>query len=207
VTGGPGLHIAFVGVDGAGKSTQAARLVRRLRQDGRPARLFEPGPQVGLELLRRVAANAGDAILDHWGVDLALAVQVIDGVRAQTVIPSMMATGSVVVSVKGLDVRRAQAAALGAGSPTRIADLVALADAPEVTIYLRLEPDVALRRIACRGIDDENTAALAAFGVALDDLAQGEAWVTVEGSGSEEEVAAAVWAGVSARLRDRRGAG
>lgn len=194
-----GAFVAFEGGEASGKSTQAARLAAR-----RGALLTrEPG---GTALGEQVRAIFLDHATGH--VDGRAEALLVAAARAQhvaEVIAPALADGRDVVTDRftgsslayqgygrGIpldDVRRVSAFATGGLEP----DVYLLLDVPGVVAAERLGDDRDRLESAGAGFHERVRAGYA-------ELAVAGAWLVVDGRGSPDEVEAAVWAAVSARM-------
>lgn len=150
-----GTFITLEGVDGAGKSTQSARLVGRLRARGlEVVALREPG---GTAISEKVRA----LLLDPANAEMADECELLlyEASRAQLVrqvIEPALGRGATVVCDRYFDSTYAyQAGARGLGD-----DLVRLANRlgscgvrPDLTLVLDMDPGRALSRAAADGAD------------------------------------------------------
>lgn len=147
----PGSLIAIEGIDGAGTTTQAHRLVNWLEQRGRPA-WFTCEPSAGPvgELLRRFLA--GDhAPADPWTIALLFAADRMDHLRRE--IGPARRDGRVVVT------DRYVFSSLAYQSLTVPRDFVVLANReappPELTLFIDVPAEVAASRRRARGGPEE----------------------------------------------------
>jgi len=144
------VFISIEGPDGAGKTTQAALLVDRLREGGRRVvAVHEPG---GTDLGTHIRA-----LLVHRGgvsIDPRAEALLFSACRAQLVaevIRPALESGAIVVADRFADSTRAYQGA-GRGLPAE--DLEALISvatgglAPDLTVLLDLPPAAGLRRLA-----------------------------------------------------------
>lgn len=198
-----GLFVVFEGVDGAGKSSQLARLAARVAATGREVvRLVEPthGP-IGGEIRRR--AREGPPLTAREELDLFVADRrqnVADNVRPA------LARGAVVLQ----DRYYFSTAAYQAARPElelSPADVVALhagwAPRPDVVLLLDLPVARGLERVARRGAHDafEEVGRQEAVRRTLLDVAAGdERFAVVDAGLGEEAVAEQVWARVAPLL-------
>jgi dTMP kinase len=144
--------ITVEGIDGAGKTTLVAGLAAALRARGRPVEVLrEPG---GVELSERLRALVKDPALMVGGRAEAL---VYAAARAQLVeerLRPLLDGGAWVLLDRFVDSSLAyQGAARGLGVPA-VRELNAFATgglAPDLTLLLRLDPEVALARAGARG--------------------------------------------------------
>jgi dTMP kinase len=186
-----GAFVVLEGPEGAGKSTQAARLAARLRAEGHDVlETREPGgspPEA--EFLLYAAARA-----EHVRTRVRPALE-----AGRTVVCDRFAASSVVYQghARGLDVawiRSVNAVATGGLTP-------------DATVLLDLPADVGLARAARRGAPDRLEAGGAAFHARVRDgflteAARAGDWIVVDAAASEDAVADAVWAGLAGILDD-----
>jgi dTMP kinase len=208
-----GNFITFEGGEGAGKSTQAALLQKRLRERGIDALLTrEPGGSPRAEAIRKVLLSGA---AKHYGpLAEALLFYVARDSHLELTIRPALARGQWVICDRFLDSTRAYQGAAGGVS---IASLNALErivvgpTRPDLTLVLDLPPEEGLRRAAARS---------EASGVATDrfetmsltfharlrqeflDIAQAEPWrcVVIDASRPADTVARDIWNAVSDRL-------
>jgi dTMP kinase len=186
--------MAFVGVDGAGKSRQAGLLHRRLGLAGHASYLLESKDDFNIEMLRRVADQRGVQVLEAWGVDTAMTAQTLGSLRDYFgMVAPLLSTGCHVVEARSFDARPAFARSAGAARPELLDQLVALCPRPTVTFFLRVTPEEALRRIDVRGIDQEDPDALRGFAKELDAAAADADWIVLDGARPADELSQAVW--------------
>jgi dTMP kinase len=147
-----GLLVVFEGIDGSGKTTQARRLLRRLRRRGRPAAFFrEPTRGRWGREIKRLAARAGSATPEQ---ELELFVRDRRENVEKNLVPALRA-GKVVVldryyfstiayqGAKGIDTRRIRQMN------------EAFAVRPDLVVILDVEAAAGLRRISGRRTRDE----------------------------------------------------
>lgn len=187
-----GLLIVFEGIDGSGKTTQARRLLRRLRRRGRQAAFFrEPTRGRWGREIKRLAARAGSATPER---ELELFVRDRRENVGKNLVPALRA-GRVVVldryyfstiayqGAKGIDIRRIR----------RMNE--AFAVRPDLVLVLDVDPAAGLRRISGRGARDE----LFEREDYLVEVArifrgfQGPPFVRVDGRGDPRAIAKAIW--------------
>src|SRR5579863_3715176 len=183
-----GRFITLEGGEGAGKSVQATRLKRRLAELGLAVvATREPGGSPGAEALR-------EAILSGFAADFSPAGQAFLFAAARTdhlertILPAL-GRGAWVVCDRFADSTRAYQGAAGNLPEAFIASLERLtigADRPDLTLVLDIPAGIGLARAAQRRPGGEPA----------------EPWrcVVVDAERSEDEVAAAIWAAVEARL-------
>jgi len=211
---GPALGRLLVleGLDGAGTTTQAALLAERLRAAGRRVHLTaEPsGGPIGA-LIRQVlkgrigGAPGGREPFDPWALALLFAADRRDH-HGTEIAPKLAAGIDVVCDRFTTSSLAYQGAQLGdmdwvAGANREAADA-------EVVLFLRVRPEIALRRRHAASVDRE-IFEVSAFQRKVarryeEAIARqrdaGQAVVEIDGERSVDEVAAAVWDAVR-RLR------
>lgn len=204
-----GPFITLEGGEGAGKSTQAARLTARLRGLGREALATrEPGGSVGAEAIRALLVNGA---ADRWspGAETLLMYAArLDHVE-RTIAPAL-AIGTTVVCDRFADSTRAYQGAGGGASAGLIDALEQEMRAlcwPGLTLIFDLEPQAGLARAAGRagGETRFETKGLAfherlrAAFLAIAAAEPGRC-VLIDASAEPDAVEAEVWRAVSERL-------
>ena len=197
------MFITFEGVEGAGKTTQIARLALRLRAEGRVDVLTtrEPGDgPLGSEL-RRLALHPPTGITVEPRAELL--IMLAD--RAQhvgQVIRPHLAAGGIVICDRYAD---SSVAYQGYGRGLDIAEITRLNDyatdnlKPDLTILLDLNPTLGLSRQSERNImEDESLAFHTRIRAGFLELAaqEPERWAIVEAGGCVENVTGEVWKAV-----------
>lgn len=147
---GGGRFIVLEGLDGAGTTTQAQRLASWLRERGRRVHVTaEPsggpaGALARLVLARRVSGAPGKAEgFDPSALALLFAADRLDHVAAE--IAPRLAEGVDVVSDR-FTLSSLAYQSLTTGDATWVEAVNAKALAPDVTLFLRVSPRVAVRR-------------------------------------------------------------
>lgn len=153
--GRPGLFVTLEGVDGSGKSTQAAALADRLRAAGHEVvALREPGGTAISEKIRAI-------LLDPANGEMADECELLlyEASRAQLVrqvIEPALARGAVVVCDRFFDSTHAyQSGARGLDDALvrRANALGCCGVVPDVTLVLDVDPEVAFSRAGAGGLD------------------------------------------------------
>jgi dTMP kinase len=194
-----GTFITFEGCEGSGKSTQIARLARRLEAAGVPVRVLrEPGGTAVGEAVRALLLNP-----DHDGLDATAELLLYEASRAQLVadvIEPALEAGELVLCDRFTDSTTAYQGFARGLSPERITDLNAIATSgliPDRTIVLDIDPVVGIERAIKLGADrleGESRAfheAVRRGFLAIAALEPGRVRV-VDAAGSPDEVADAV---------------
>jgi len=206
----PMPFLTLEGIEGSGKSTQARRLAAALGPGVVLSR--EPG---GTALGRAVRGLLLEPV--HRGLAPAAELLLFFADRAQhvaEVIRPALAQGRLVISDRYTD---SSLAYQGYGRGVRLDLIQALHEAatgglwPELTLLLDLPVEDGLGRVAARGVHDRLEAEVREFHERVRggylEMAGREPhrWVVVDGRGSEGEVAARVWAAVTARGLEAHG--
>ena len=200
------MFITLEGGEGAGKSTQARRLTAALQAAGRPTLLTrEPGGAPGAEVLRGLLLSRAHDWSPPAETHLHFAARAEH--LARTIQPAL-AAGQCVVCDRFADSTMAYQG-YGLGSDlTLIAALTRLLPVyPDLTLMLTVSPRVAEARLAARdqapdryeAMDASFHARVAAGFLAIA-LKEPGRCVVVDADGDTDEVHAAVWKVVSARL-------
>jgi dTMP kinase len=199
----PGRFIVLEGGDATGKTTQAALLATRLRDQGREVvQTFEPGGTALGGSLRRLLLD-GEGTVEPEAEALLMAAD-----RAQHVLevvrPSL-GRGDWVVSDRFMPSSLAyQGVGRGLGVPAiEIVNGIATGGLePDLVVVLDLPPEVATERFgAARDrLEEEDDAFRLAVHEAYRDLAGSRGWVLLDASGPVDDVAARVWAAVTEHL-------
>lgn len=210
-----GLFITFEGGEGAGKSTQIARLADRLDGQGvRVVRTREPGGTAGAEAVRSVLLSGGARRLGPGAEALLFAAARADHV--DRLIAPALSEGTWVLCDRFTDSTRVYQGTAGVPRALLVAlEQVALEHgalgglAPDLTIVLDIPADAGLARAAARsgggGPDRfegdplvEHEARRQAFlAIARAEPAR---CVVIDATGDADSVAAAVWQAVRERL-------
>ena len=207
-----GRFITLEGGEGAGKSVQAKRLEERLAGFGlEVVRTREPGGSPGAEALREAILTGFSAEFGPAAQALLFAAARVDHLD-KTILPALT-RGAWVVSDRFADSTRAYQGVAGNLPPDFIAGLERLtvgATRPDLTLILDLAPEVGLERALKRRQGKANADRFESEGLAFHqtlrraflEIGAAEPWrcAVIDASGSESEVAAAIWSAVEARL-------
>ena len=198
-----GRFIAFEGGEGCGKSTQAARLARRIGA----VLTHEPGDTPLGAAVRRILLDAAD--LDITARAEALLMAADRAQHVQALIRPALELGQTVVTDRYLG---SSIAYQGYGRQLPPAEIASLSEWateslwPDLVILLQVPGSVAERRTG--GPRDRLEAAGTAFhrrvheGFLQQAIADPDRWVLVDGTGTEDEVAEQIWQVVSIRFPD-----
>jgi dTMP kinase len=204
-----GRLVVLEGLDGAGTTTQARRLGDRLRAAGRRVHVTaEPsggpvGALVRQILSRRFVGGRGEGEVDAAALALLFAADRLDHVSAE--IAPKLADGVVVVSDR-FTLSSLAYQGLTTGDLGWVEAINGRAAVPDVTVFLRVRAQVALRRRRAASMDAElyevtdfQREVAKSYELALERVrAAGQRVVEVDGEAPVEVVADAVWAAVEA---------
>lgn len=198
-----GRFIALEGGEGCGKSTQARRLAERLRA----VLTHEPGDTPLGAAVRAILLDSPTLDITPRAEALLMAAD-----RAQHVVEVVrpaLETGRTVVTDRYAG---SSIAYQGYGRQLSPAEVMGLSEWatdelwPDLVLLLEVSPDVAVARIG--HARDRLEAAGEAFHRRVHDgflqqaIADPERWAVIDGSGSEDDVAEAIWSVVSMRFPD-----
>jgi dTMP kinase len=147
-----GLFITLEGGEGAGKSTQAARLAACLRAAGRSAvTTREPGGSTGAEAIRALLVTGE---VDRWSATAeTLLMYAARFDHIERVIVPALARGDIVICDRFADSTRAYQGAGGGANLALIDALEAETKVlcwPDLTLIFDLTPDLGLKRASGR---------------------------------------------------------
>ncbi len=206
-----GRFIVLEGIDGAGTTTQTARLAARLRETGAPVRTTrEPsdgpvGATIRQILAGRIVGAGGRA--PGWAtMALLFAADRMDHVESE-IEPFLAAGGTVISDRYDASSLAYQSVSSGKGGQSTVEWIRSLnrnARRPDLTVVLDVSSEVAANRRESRGDaaqlyeQNELQRALCAFYKNLNEHIPNDRIAVVDGSGTVEAVAAAVHAAYTA---------
>jgi dTMP kinase len=143
-----GLLVTFEGVEGSGKTTQAARLVESLKVEGLPVTsVREPGGTVLGEKVREILLSVENHDMAAWA-EASLYTAARAQLLKEVIIPRM-AKGDIVVADRFVDSTFAyQGAGRGLELNVLMAMQMVLKVKPDLTLLLDLSAELGLRRQA-----------------------------------------------------------
>lgn len=212
-----GLFVSFEGGEGAGKSTQIDRLRARLEAPGLPVLgTREPGGSRTAEAIRSILLSGFAKGFGAAGEAVLFAAARRDHV--QSLIAPALRRGSVVLCDRFVDSTRVYQGTVAGLEPRLLSVLEEAAAAgtiPDVTVVIDVPAAIGLerarRRREARGeepdrFESESVAFHEKVRAAFLDIAAAEPdrCIVVDGAGSAEEVAAAIWSAVAPHLTARR---
>ncbi|PZX17812.1 dTMP kinase [Palleronia aestuarii] len=143
----PGLFLSFEGVDGSGKSTQAALLAEYLRATGREVVLTrEPGGSPGAEEIRKLVLE-GSA--DRWSAEAELLLfTAARRDHVERLITPALARGAVVITDRFADSTRMYQGLAASGLRETVDRLheMMIGIEPDRTFLIDMAPDRGLER-------------------------------------------------------------
>ncbi|MEV0645754.1 thymidylate kinase [Phytomonospora sp. NPDC050363] len=179
----PGAVIALVGIDGAGKTTQARRLTSRLVERGIPAdyHLAASGRRVLSNVAKRLGRGDSIALL---GPRTAM--------RAETAMRRLNLSWSLRADLLVADrysyCQFARTRMLCPEVEPWVRKAMRGVPRPALTLFLDLPPELASERVAVRGIDEEPVDRLRALDRAYRELPEAAAFTYIDATGTTDEV-------------------
>lgn len=200
------MFITLEGGDGVGKSTQARLLADALRRSGRDVLLTrEPGGTPSAEALRQLILSPLHVWSDLAGTFLHFAARAEH--VAAAIRPALSAGGAVVCDRFADSTMAYQGYGEGIDLGTIAALTAMIGLRPDLTLVLVADPVVAAARLATRPPRDDRYEDLGeAFARRIDQgfraiaAAEPDRCVLIDANGIADEVHAAIWAVVAARL-------
>jgi dTMP kinase len=196
------LFVSLEGIDGSGKSTQARLLAEALGPETLLIR--EPGGTDAAERIRALLADP-DLVLDPFAELLLFSAARAD-LTARVIRPALEA-GRDVVSDRFADssvAYQGAARGLGAGEVISLTDAATDGLWPDLTILLRVDPEVGLGRAGGEDrFESEGLDFQRAVAEAYEEIAQiaADRVVAIDADGSVEEIHAQVMEAVRSRSR------
>jgi dTMP kinase len=187
-----GCYIAFAGVDGSGKTTQAVRLADSLASEGFPAS-FEPNESMlpVRTMLNRIADRTGHKdYVDMLGPDTARILGAVLKWRSLQPLRERLADeDAVVITDRGVVCQYALVRVFGGGNEEMIRAIFDDLPRPDVTIYIDVPGDLASARLDERGIDSHGGRELDELAAAYRSLPEFADFAIVDGTRAVDAVA------------------
>jgi dTMP kinase len=196
------MFISFEGIDGSGKSTQARRLAQTLGERGLDVVLTrEPGGSPGAEEIRRLLVEGGS---ERWSPETELLLfTAARRDHLERLIRPALDRDAWVITDRFADSTRVYQGAVRATQSQLVEELhrLMIGIEPDLTFVIDIAPEISLRRGQARGGSEDR---FEGMGLefqqrlrdgfhALADQAPGRIRM-IDGSGSQDEVAARVLA-------------
>lgn len=185
-----GLHIGFTGIDGAGKSTQAALLCGWLSKNKIPNILREEKRDFVSEISSAIARTHGiKSGREYFGEEYYMIALSFDLLREVLLdVRPFTAMGLIVVSTRTIFCRLAGGIVRGCRSIKVAKEIALFGGTPDLTIWLDVAPEVAYKRITQRGFDSGNLEHLKRYKEALKEFLQNYQYVRIDGNETIENV-------------------
>jgi dTMP kinase len=185
-----GVHFAFTGIDGAGKSTQAGLLAKYIRDSLGPTYLSEPRTDLISQLQINLAWQHGHTgrreYFGDYAVDFAKAFDVVRD-HFGTVAPLLIG-GMHVIEPRSPYCRLATSIGMSGKRDKRIEQVLGLIPKPDLLFWIDIDPYVAFQRITARGIDTEDISFLEVFSGVLRSMPEAKDWIRITGNREVEEI-------------------
>lgn len=184
-----GKHIAFTGIDGAGKSTQAGKLAYYVCERYGRAYLAESRSDFVSKTMHTLAGHHGMGRREYYGdhvVDFAKAFEVV--LNHYTTIEPLLVAGTHVIEPRSIYCRTMMALAMSGLRDAKTEEVLDLIPKPDLLFWIDIDPQVALERVKKRAIDTETLHDLQCFSDAFKDTADTYEWLRVPGNGTEIRV-------------------
>jgi dTMP kinase len=202
--------IALIGIDGAGKTTQAARLAQWLVAKGISTELHRNASTLPLRVVMTDIARAQGKVgfEDLVGARTAkLIISALKWTTMRNVVDVLEGRADVVVIDRYSYCQIAGARHFDLGDEQLVRDLFASLPTPDLTLFLDAAPAIALERIEARGSDQSDLGELSGLRAAYLDLPEAQGFTMIDASAAVEDVHAAIRRQVMALLDDRIGGG
>ncbi len=202
-----GRFIVLDGPDGAGKTTQVARLAASLRRAGlRVVRAKDPGSTPAGRAIRRILLHGGDGSIAP-DTELFLYLAARAELAARVIAPALARGDWVVCDRYSPSTVAYQGAAVGR-DPAAVERLCRTAEGgvrPDLVVLLDLPVEAGLRRMRRRldRMERKGTAFLRAVRRSFLAQARRNRWPVVRADGSPEQIASTIIEGVARRRLDR----
>jgi len=202
-----GMYIGFTGIDGAGKSTQAALLCGWLSQKGLYAILREEKRNFVAEVATAIAKTHGiESNREYLGEEYYMVALSFDLLREIVFnIQPFTAMGAIVVSARTAFCRLAGGMVRGCRSIELAKEIALFRGIPDLTIWLDVSPEIANKRVMQRGIDSADLEHLKRYRESLSILLQDYPHIRIDDDGTIESVRLKVQQVVEEKLNQLRG--
>lgn len=175
-------YIVFAGVDGSGKSTQAAKLNRYLQSKGISTFLLENNNEVNIQRLNALAGpkKHGRFI---FGNDLYELAKFFDFSNdMDSYVRPLISNGMSVIAPRCIVTMLARATVLGSSIYKEHQELLSLLPIPDLIIRINIDAKESSKRVEKRGKDIESIEYLKQLECAIENLSSEYEMVTVDGN-------------------------
>lgn len=178
-----GVHIGFTGIDGSGKSTQAALLCGWLNKQKIPNILREGKRDFVSQMSNIIALKKGiESGRKYLGEDYYMISLSFDLLREIIFdVAPYVENGIVVVSARTAFCRLAGGNARGCNTTEVAKEISLLGGMPHLLIWIDTSPDVAYKRVIARGYDEAEVDYLKNYRSCLKDILKGYPHIRING--------------------------
>ncbi|MBM7616213.1 dTMP kinase [Alkaliphilus hydrothermalis] len=185
-----GVLIAIIGLDGAGKTTQAGLLCKWLEDAGNAAFDVPSIPSFADWIFDTISLRKGyKKAMDLFPptiVDFAVA---IDKVRSLSIYTEKMASqGAIIISQRYTYCKIATAMQCGVEHIDLLKEIYSWVPKPDLTFFMDLPVDIALDRVMKRGVDEETYEGLGGFKACYEALPEYKEFIQIDANRSVEEI-------------------
>jgi dTMP kinase len=200
-----GLYIVFSGIDGSGKSTQAAMLQKRLSDLGYCAVLTEGVDHFSFAAMQLIAAQKGIPYFrDYFGNEQAELLLAFESLRDHVIqVKPLICGGAIVISPRSPWDRVAKARMFRCKNLSLIKSVADRCERPDLHIFLDITIAEAMKRIELRNTDSEDEMVLQRLAEEYENLAAIDGWVNIDSQRPLADVATAVWRAVEPLINGR----
>lgn len=182
--------VAILGVDGSGKTTLAKAVTRALRERGQRAKYFENagGRPIMNAMARAVGRADGMALFGNYEP-----IEMRFRLLAMRRTTRWVRPGRIAVCDRWTYCQHAVMAARG----SRMGELYAGIPAPDLVLFLAVDPRIAQQRVDQRGKDRESLEYLTAYDAAYRSLPEFDMFTQIDANGSPADVLARALAAIA----------
>ncbi len=181
-----GLYVGFTGIDGAGKSVQAALLCGWLNKQKIPNILREGKRDFVSQMSNIVALKKGiESGRKYLGEDYYMISLSFDLLREVIfdIVPYVN-NGIIVVSARTAFCRLAGGKVRGCNKIETATEIALLGGIPDLVIWLDTSPEIAYKRIISRGFDEAEIEHLKNYRSCLENILKGYPHIRIDGNKS-----------------------
>lgn len=189
-----GIHIAFSGIDGSGKTTMAGILSNYIREKGYSCFLNENNDVFSWNMMQTIAfRNEKVNFRDYFGTDNAELLMSFDALRDYyyKVMPNLL-LGNIVVSSRSNYDRICKAELFECSNVNMIEQIQSVTVPEDIHFFMQIDTSCAIERINIRGKDKEEYALLDRYNKILYKHAIDNKWVMINANDDQESVFAQI---------------